>query len=422
MNWSQSFRNRFPGIVSILRNGVLLAGTQWVEAILRGVYVLLISRWLGPELYGAWTYVTTTYALAVGVTLYGLETLVALRLGRDRKASNFLGTAFSLRLGLVVAAAMVLFVNALFFESDPSARIALVLVLPALIGRGLAVLSRAAFLGLDRSARAFQLAVALRLSEVVVGLTCLWFGAGLHTLLTVHAVSWLAEAGFTLAALSRHLRFRFRVDRSEARVVLCEGFVLGLNGASLAFLAAMPLILTRHLTGDLDLVGQIGLATQIVAVFVMGTQGMMGAALPVVGRAAEREDPRLRMYTVLVALFTIIIYGVAIAVAHVFGPRVVPTLLGAGFAPAGALLAPAFLVGGLTVLPGGVWQVLVAQGRRWSGVVAGWTGSLSLFVTLPSLLQSFGASGALAAASIAWGLRAAVLFAWAIGTGKREYS
>lgn len=414
----EPFLQRFPGIASILRNGALLAGTQWAEAILRGLYVLIIGRWLGPELYGAWSYATTSYTFALGLTLYGLETLIPLRLGREPEAARFLGTTLVIRLGLLLAAAALFAAHALVFEADGPTRVALLLVLPALIGRGLVLWTRSALLGLEKSATAFSLAVRMRLFEVAAGLVGLWLGAGLVLLLAIHAVSWIGEAALAYRALSRHLHVPLRADRPELRAVLREGFVLGLVTISLAVLTAMPLILLRHLTGDLATVGQIGIALQVSSLAVVGAQGLLTAALPVVARATTRGDRRLRHYGLGIALGATFIFGIAILLAEAFGPAAISALLGDGFAPAGALLAPALLVGGLTVLPSGAWQVLVSQGRKWPGVVAGWSGVAALFATLPGQIESAGATGALTAAAAAFGLRAAILMAWSLAPAR----
>ncbi|MCB1338165.1 MAG: hypothetical protein KDK10_12180 [Maritimibacter sp.] len=416
----QPFLSRYPGIASILRNGSLVAGTQWTEAILRGIYVLVISRWLGPELYGAWSYATTSYAFAVGLTLFGLETLVPLRLGRDKNATAFLGTSFLVRLALLGLVAVAFAINALAFEGEAQTRTAMLLVLPALIGRGVVYWTRSALLGFDKSRLAFRFALRLRLFEVAAGLAALWLGAGLGALLAIHALSWLAEAALTYRAVTGAAPVPLRLDRAELARVLADGFVLGLVTIATAFLTAMPLIFLRHLTGDLATVGQIGVAMQLAALAIMGAQGLLGAALPVVARASTRGDGRLPFYGALVGLGTVAVFGPAILLAWIWGPALIPALLGAGFTPAGRLLAPALVVGALIVLPGGAWQVLVAEGRRWPGVIAGAAASLALVILLPGMIRASGAAGALHAASLAWALNAAILFGWSLVPARRR--
>ena len=366
-----------------------------------GTAAVQIARWLGAELYGAWSFATTTYAFAVALTIFGLDVLLPLRLGRERQDRSLLGTALLLRLGLIGLACAGLGVYALSFEGEPATRLALLLMLPALVGRGLVLWSRSVFVGVDRNVTALKLAMALRIAEVALGLTCLALGAGLFTLLALHSLVWLLEAALSLRAINREVPIRLRSDGRQLRALLAEGFPLALAAAGLAMLTAMPLILTRQITGDLETVGQLAMAMQIAAFAVIGAQGLLAAALPVIGRATSRADRRLRFYPALVALITVSVFGLAILAAHAFGASVVPAVMGAGFAPSGALLAPALLAGGMTVLPVGFWQILAAQKRAWSGVVASWSGAFALLVLLPPLVRADGGVGALAAAAIA---------------------
>jgi O-antigen/teichoic acid export membrane protein len=405
---------RFPGIASILRNGAFLTGTQWAEAGLRGLYAILIARLLGPELYGVWSLATTTYAFVISFTFFGLETIIPLKLGQDRNASRFLGTTFMLRFALVVLAAVLLTIYAFTAEGDPSNQLALMLVLPALIGRGLVLWARTVFLGLDRSSVAFRLAVGFRLIEVCLGLTLLYLGAGVFALLTIHAGAWLAEAAFSFRAVQRNVDIPRAVDRTELKDILARGSVLGLSAAGLGALTAVPLIYTRFLTNDLDVVGQLALASQIAALVVMGIQGVFSAAVPIVGRAMARSDPRLRNYPGLLALLTVLVFAPAILIAHLWGPAVIPVLLGERFVLASELLAPALLVGGLSVLPAGFWHILVAQHRIWTGVPASWAAVMVLLIALPPMVDMSGAFGALMAAALAWAVRSAILIAWAL--------
>ena len=412
MSFFESIQWRFPGIVSILRNGTLLVGTQWAEAGLRGIYVLGIGRLLGPELYGMWSYTMASYTFAMAFTMYGFQTLVPVRLGRgSATASAFLGTTLVLQLVLLVVAASVYVAHALWIDDDFLAKTSLLLATPALIGRGLALWSRPVFLGLDKSEIAFRLTITLRLLEVMAGLVALWLGAGLFSLLAIHALSWMAEAILSLRAATRLVPVQFHINGAELRSILREGAVLGITSTTVAFLSTAPLILTRYLIDDLAIVGQIGLATQIATLAVIAVQGLLSAALPVLSRNSARGDPRIVNYAILTALVAIAVFSPVIALAAAYGPELVSTIFGVQFTPAGELLAAALLVGALAVLPTGFWQILVVQNHRWPGVIAGGAGALSLILTLPPFVHAHGAFGALAAAALAWTIRILILIA-----------
>lgn len=408
------FASRFPGIASILQNGAIVTGTQWAEAGLRGVYALLIARVLGPDLYGVWSFATTVYGFCIAFTLLGLETLVPLRLGRNRDSGRFLTTTFLLRLGLGGLAAGVLAIYALGVEAEAQVRLALLIVLPALIGRALVLWARSVFLGLERNKASLGLAVGLRSAEVLAGMTVLGLGGGVHALLAIHAAAWIAEAALALRKINRQLTISPALHRDELQAILPEGTVLGLAGIGMAALAALPLIFTRFLTQDLLLVGQMALASQIAALFVMGAQGVLMAAMPVVSRAFARGDPRLYLYPILVACGTALVFGMAILAAILLGPSILPAVMGARFAPVAALLPWALLAGGMAVLPVGFWQIFVTRRRTWPGVVSGWAGIAVLVVTLPPMVEAAAAAGALASAALAWTIRATILIGWAV--------
>jgi O-antigen/teichoic acid export membrane protein len=403
-------RQRFPGISSILRNGALLAGTQWVETGIRAVYAILIGRLLGPDLYGAWSLALATYAFAIGFTHFGIETLLPLRLGRDKKAGAFIGTTFVVRLSLVILATILTAACILTFESDLFSRTALLIVLPALIGRGLVLWARTVFVGLEKNDIAFRIAVLFRLLELAAGLTCLWIGLGLYTLLIIHAATWLGEAALSVMVLSRQTPFKLKLSQTEFQSFKKKGAILGLGAMGLSVLLSMPIILTRYVSDDIVVVGQIAIAMQVAGLVVMVVQGLFTAALPVVSRASVRGDVRLKYYGIIAGMGVSVLFGLAVALAHIFGPDFFALLLGEEFRSAGSLLTPALIAAGIMVAPVGVWQIFITQDRIWLGVVASWLGATVLLLALPFMMQAFGASGALFAAAFGWAVRAVVLF------------
>ncbi|MEP1629344.1 MAG: oligosaccharide flippase family protein [Lentilitoribacter sp.] len=392
-----------------MRNGILLAGTQWGETGIRAVYAILIAGFLGPELYGSWSLALATYTFAIGFTHFGLESLIPLRLGKDKTAGAFVGTTFLVRLALLIIATLLSAAWIAAVETDLFSRTALLIVLPALLGRGIVLWARSVFIGLECNQIAFRFAIGVRLFELVLGLTLLWLGFGLITVLIVHVLSWLIEAAFCLTALSRHIPLKIALDRGEFESFAKRGAILGLGTMGLSTLISMPIILTRYVSDDIGSVGQIAMAIQIASLVVMAVQGMFTAALPVISRAADNDDPRLRFYAMGAGLGVALVFGLAIVVAQAFGPDFMAFALGEGFRSAGTLLTPALIAAGLMIAPVGVWQILVTQDRIWSGVFASWSGALVLLIALPLLVQSYGPAGALFAAALGWALRAVIL-------------
>lgn len=404
-----TFQRRFPGISSILRSGILLTGMQWGETGIRAFYAILIGRFLGPDLYGAWSLALATYTFAIGFTHFGLESLIPLRLGKDKTAGAFLGATFVVRISLLIIAAALSAAWILTFETDFLSRWALFIVLPALVGRGIVLWARSVFVGLERNQTAFRLALGLRTFELIVGLTLLWLGFGLFALLSLHAFTWLVEAVLSIRAVMSQMPMKIGLDSGEFQSLGRSGATLGLATMGLSVLVSMPIILTRYITDDIAVVGQIAMAVQIAGLVAMALQGIFSAALPIVSRASAKDDPRLRIYAIGAGVGVTLVFAVAIAVGHIFGPDLLALLLGEGFRTAGDLLTPALVSAGLMIAPVGVWQLLMTKDRIWSGVFASWSGALLLVLALPSLVHVYGPAGALFGAALGWALRALIL-------------
>lgn len=399
------------GIRSIVRNGASLMGSNWIETALRAVYLVAITRYLGAELYGFWAYAMAAYGFLLGLTGFGLEVLLPIRLGRDRRdAAGILGVALSLRLGLLALAAVALAGYAVWGEPSGTARLAVLLVIPALCGRGVALWARTIFLGFERVGAYVRLAVTMRATEVALGVALLAAGSGLFPILALHSLVWVAEAviGFRMVQI-KLARCRPRLDADRAVELLREGAVLGLAALLTGWLLSGPLLLLRHVGGDLEIVGQFSLALQIAMILVASVQPFFATALPVLSRSHARDDPRVASYGRMTALAGLLLGATAATLGFAVGPPVMQFVFGSNFALAGELVGPCLLIGGLVLAPTGYMQVLIVRGWRWPGVLASGTGGLLLLFALPPAVAEWGAHGAVYATAASWLVRVAVL-------------
>jgi O-antigen/teichoic acid export membrane protein len=388
-------------------------GSNWIETVLNGVYVVAISHFLGAELYGAWAYAAAAYGFVLGLTWFGMDMLLPMRLGADRRDSaGFVGVTLALRLALLGIAAVGLAVYALVYEPPGTTRLALLLVIPALYGRGLALWARVVFIGYERAGSYMKMAAGVRVTEVVCGIALLAAGWGLIAVLVLHSLFWLVEAAIGLGmARSWLTRYRPRLDIGETIDLVRKGAVIGLAASLTGWLMAGPVLMLRHVDGDLARLGQFSIALQLAMIMVASVQPFFAAALPVLSRSVTRGDPRLVFYGGLTVLAALLGCGALAGLGFLVGPPLVLWLFGPDFALAGDLVGPCLLLGGLILAPTGYGQLLVLGGRRWPGAIASGIGGLVLLVTLPPAVNSWGVYGAVVAAGGAWLARAIILIA-----------
>jgi O-antigen/teichoic acid export membrane protein len=405
---------RGHGIQSIIRNGAYLMAVGWVETGLRLLYMVVVARYLGPSLYGYWAYGAAVYGLALGLSGFGFDTLMVIRLGGDKRgAADFIGLTLTLRLGLLALAGAGLAAFALAGDPDETSRLVLLGLIPALIGRGMAVWARVCFLGYERMGAYLKIVTAVRSAEVICGLLLLFSGGGLLGIVFLHSLSWLIEGALGVwRVYSRLSPFAPRFNRIEAAEFLRQGAVLGLAAGLFTWLVAGPLILFRHFGGDMAQFGQFAIALNVTMILVTSMHAYLAAALPVLTRSAERQDPRVAHYGKITVLTAAGLTSVVAGIAWLLGPPVAEWVLGPDFALAGKLVGPCLVIGGLIVAPTGYAQVLLLKGRRWPGVIANSCGGLALVAGLPPAISIWGVEGAVLATGAAWLLHAIVLVAW----------
>lgn len=401
----------FPGVRSVLRNGLFLTGMNWAEAIFRAAYVFAIARFLGPSEYGVWSYVIAAYMLGVSASMLGLDIVVAGRLGRDpRGGSSLLETSLALRLVLLVVAAMAIGAVALLKGAEPKVAVGLAVSLGAIFGRGIAMWSRPVFLGLERAGTPLRITLLCRPLEVALGLVLLFLTRDVVVLLILHSSSWLLEGLLCLLRARRLSGFTApRFHRDETWPLVRAGLPLGIAASCVAAMNAAPVLLASELGAPLNMVAQVGIVIQFATLGVLGMQGFVGAAAPVVSRAVERKDRRLSLYGLVVAVVSVVGFGLLALLARLVGEPIVTGVLGQTYLTAAQLLPWAFVIAGLSMLPSGFSQEQALGNRLRPGLLAGVAAVLVTLLLAPALWKAQGMEGLLAAVAVGWVARAAVL-------------
>lgn len=385
-------------------------GINWAETGFSALYFAVIARFLGPGLYGQWAYGIAAYTLIIGFVGFGFDALVSFRLGRDKRGDgDFLGLALTLRLMQLAVGAGALAAYALAAEPDRLSRLVLLLLIPALLGRGVALAVRTCFIAYERMADYAKFVALFRSAEACCGIAYLAGGGGLIGIIVLHALLWVGEAAFGLWQIrSRLTRYKPRFAWRPASELLSQGAVLGLSAAGYTWLATGPIIMLRHAMTGMAQVGQFAIVFSLTMMLVGSAHAFFFAALPVLSRSTPRADTAMG-YGRLTALAVVVVAAAAAGMGWLLGPPVAQWALGARYAVAGALLPPFLLIGGVILAPTAYAQMLFLSGRRWTLALADITGGLWLAAALLPAAAARGLDGAIAATASAWALRAVLL-------------
>ncbi len=394
-----------------LTNGAVLAGGSIGENLLRVAYLVILARFLEVSELGLWTYGIAAYGLALGLVGLGFDSLIAIRLGQRRGGeTEFITMTLILRVGIICIAGLSLAVYGALAEPSDAGRAVLLAFLPALLGRGIALWVRFCFLGYERLRSFIPVSLGLRVVELGFGSLLLTQGAGLLSVVALHGILLIVEAGIGLFLVTRLLTpLHFGFSLADARSFVRQSAVLGGSAAFVVWLTLGPLLVLRQLGLAFDVIGQVGLVLGMTNVLAAAGQSFVSAGLPAVSRKASMGGGVPMGYGWSILALAIAGACVLGGLGDWLGVAVVTLVFGVEYRMAGELLGLGLFAGGLILAPAGFAQVLLLRDKRWNVVLANMVAALVLPAAMLLLIGPYSGHGALIAVGIAWSVRCMVM-------------
>ena len=414
-----------PGIGTVFRNGLGAAGANGFEMVLRAGYFILLTRALGPELYGIWSYALSVCGVLLALISGGLETVVtAYRPKGDEDREALLAKAVRVRLALSALAALGMAGWALAPGGSATERVALAIAAIALVGRGLALLLRSAFVARQQVDRSIAPILIARSAEVLAGIALLAWGAPLPLLVALHSLCWFVEA----LLLGRRLPFGTReaTTRPSAPAtgdLLRRGLPIAILDLCSMVLVSAPVVLFQPFAASFADIGQLAVATQLGAIALALAFAFLTSALPALSRTPSSDRRRRWTYAFGIAAAA----GLAIVLVQLLYDPVARPVLAAIFGERYDLAANityyALMAACFAIMPHGFLQVLLVDRTLGPIVVASVAISLALAVWFVLTGASMVAIDAQIAALVAWMVRAAaIIILGAVGIAREGRS
>ena len=421
----RSFMTSAPGIGAVFRNGLGAAGANGFEMVLRAAYFILLTRALGPELYGIWSYALSVYGVLLALISGGLETVVtAHRPTRDGDGDALLAKAVRVRLALSAIAALCMAGWALGLGQSATERVVLTIAATALVGRGLALLLRSAFVARQQVDRSIAPILVARSTEVLAGIALVIMGAPLPLLVALHSLCWFFEA----LLLGRRLPFGTRKTTAQPPApptgyLLRRGLPIAILDLCSMILVSAPVVLFQPFAASFADIGQLAVATQLGAIALALAFAFLTSALPALSRTPATDRRRRWIY----ALGIVAAAGMAVVLVHLLYDPVARPVLSAIFGEryelAGDITFYALMAACFAIMPHGFLQVLLVDRTLGPVVVASVAIGLALTVWFVLTGASMVAIDAQIAALVAWMVRAAVIvILGAIGIARADRS
>ena len=398
------------GMKSILKNGSLIAGVTWLEIVLRILYIVMLTRFLGPEGYGIWNYSLTVYGIIFSVMAFGFEAVVYYSFGEsEERGRQVVLSALALRL-LFSILALALFSVYVLSEVPAERRAALLFVTPIFIGRGFAELVRSIYVAQQNVARNLPNMVFFRVIEVTIGIGLLKLGKSVEWLLLLHVLSYIGEGFIGLFLLSKDYELRINLPKfAPAADLLKRSGPMAIVGMTHTFILGAPVLFFGWASSDLDLLGQLGVAMQLATIVLILIEAFLLAALPVVSHGMSVKDPRLKQYGNKLAFCVVVCFLVIIPTISSFAVPLISAIFGKDYLIVSELVPTALLISALYLLPIGYVQLFVIRAKYWHVLTPNLVACGIVVVGMMKLESNITPHDAVLVTCIAWATRAAII-------------
>lgn len=315
---------------SLSYNARFLVFSKVVEKSVRFVYLMVLARFLGPDMLGLYNYGLAWYLVFLPLVCWGLGELLSIHLGRKpANAEDVVGATLLIRLFTTIVFAICCSVIGLLSNVDPLARTVIILFVFGLIARSFAMWGRACFVAVELSQYSAWLEIGFRLVEVLCGLVYLASGGGIIGTCAIHSACWIVEAWVALSLVRNRLSFRkILVPWSFLRPYAIEAFPIAANIFLMLALLQSGFVVLKHLSTDAYALGFYSVAFQLVVNTVFISEAFGQAALPILSRANGRGSGEQIVFIEAMLKICSFCSAVLVMFVIVFATYVLPLLFG----------------------------------------------------------------------------------------------
>ena len=396
------------GVASMARNLGYLLGGRAIYFLTRAIYVVILARVMGPQIYGLINYGMAWYLLFLPLTRLGLEMVLSREVGQDRIVGDrTAAVTLTLRIVSVVVVSVVYIVLSAWIEDDPATRLMVLVFSFALIGRSLALWTENVYTSYEINQYTFRQQAIFRPLEVVLCLLVIVIRQEALLVVVVHGLVWCLEAVYGLIIIRRHV-FKLRLDSNLVALkrIFLQGVPLGVSMLLISLPSQGPLIFFRHIASAGESLGQLALAMQTFILLSYLPLAIGSVALPVLSRSAAREDGKDRVYAETMLRFSLLLGGVLAIAGTAFGPWATVQIFGVRYAQAGSLIGPALWLMIPWSAGHALMGVLMADKRDVAVFISALAGAVFFTLAISPAVLRYDAAGAIGAAAGAMSLTA----------------
>jgi O-antigen/teichoic acid export membrane protein len=387
------------GTRRVLKNATFIYGSSLINQLSRAIYVVVLARNLGPDLYGLLYYGQAWYLVFLPVGLLGLGPVLVSTIGRDHVEGKLTAHRVAAIRSLALVAVAIISAGLGWYTVDTGTLATLLVIFAfALIGRACSMWADELFQAYESTYFCFRQERLFRTAEVILGIFLVLLTGDVVIVAISHAGIWLVQGARGLYLVYRHLQpISFLWQWRQIRLLLIAGTPIGLSLVLDTILLQGGVILYRLSGAPDELVGNLGILVQAVVILGTAFEALSRAALPAISRSVDRGDVHHRLYLSGMIRIAFVFGSLAGIWAIAIGHDLVGLLLGPEYEPAALGLGLMLWLVIPYIIKQASLYYLVAQARYALLLWLSLSGAVALAAAITLLTGPYGMIGVIAA-------------------------
>jgi O-antigen/teichoic acid export membrane protein len=372
----------------ILKNMFYLYSSFMLNHFLRALYLVLLARIFGAELYGLLAFGQTWYTAFLPFCGLGLGTILIRKLAADKEAGiEVANQIVAIQIISISLFTVICFSAGVILNSEPKLQQLLVIYSIALMARGVSLWSKSMFVAFEKPGEILKIEKYIRPSEVVIGVLIAFFTKNILLVAAAHAFLWWLQAITELRVVNtklQHIKPYFNFNIMKKLVV--RAFPLGLSSVLNSISLPLVIISYKFFGAESSEIANVSIDIQAFVILLGIFLAIGQASTPALRRSMSTGNSKLIVYAVY-SLRLAVIYGLLAGImASYVGEYFITFILGDSYYLAGKYL----YISMFTLIPAAIVSSSVTifdvMGKFYLGLI------VNAIVVLGTCLMLFGYS------------------------------
>jgi O-antigen/teichoic acid export membrane protein len=286
------------GYNSIVKNSAYLYASLLINQFTRLIYIIVLARYLGPDIYGLFSYGQVWYVAFIPLCMLGLGPLLVRAVSRDKKeGQEFANCVTSIQICSISITAVICGVTGWLTSDSSELAILLVIFSFALIGRAVSLWGDQMFNAYEKTKLTLNQERIFRTGEVLLGIGTAIIMKDVIWLAMLHASIWIFQAIRAVYLVQTHLQIIKPVwDWPINKKLLFEGAPIGISLVLDGLMIQGAIIIYKMNGATNNSLGNMAIVIQAFIMLASIFIAINKAILPVISRSVDRGDDKDQLY------------------------------------------------------------------------------------------------------------------------------